>query len=222
MKRIKQIKILTTKIPRHQAKTFLGFLAPWCLGGYTFVICCALTGCDLFTTRAVESPSGSSGEGWILPTNPRAVIENLANSIGRRSDVDYMKSFTSEDIGMSQFNFYPDPQTQSNYPGKFDGWGNPHEQAFIQSLFSPTNLPLDSIAEFNFEVEQETVLGDSSSINAYYELYLGHLREAVARRIDGRLEFYLLRGNDGGWYIQRWYDVRIGEQPCWSDLKAQF
>lgn len=193
----------------------------FCIGAVC-LICAAITGCELFSTRAVETPTGTSGEGWVLPLSPLTVMENLISSIGRRSDVDYMRSFASQDNGMQQFSFYPDPQSESSYPGVFEGWSNPHEEAFIQSLFSPTNLPLDSIAEFRFEVQQETVLGDSSSINAYYSLHLGHVRESVARNVDGRLEFYLLRGQDGGWYIQRWYDVRIGDQPCWSDLKAQF
>ncbi len=186
------------------------------------LICCEFIGCELFTTRAVEPPTGSSGEGWTLPLNPRAVVDNLENAIGRRSDVDYLRSLASDDVGLEPFQFYADPQTMVNFPSLFDDWSTKQETNFAQSLFSPSNLPLDSIVTVSFNIEQETVIGDSSSLNARYELNLGHVRDNAPRQMEGRLDLYMLRGDDGGWYIQRWYDVRIGGQQCWSDLKAQF
>jgi hypothetical protein len=189
---------------------------------FIWIISCELIGCELFTTRAVEPPSGSTGEGWILPLNPRAVIDNMGNAIERRSDVDYLKSLASDEVGLEPFKFHADPQTLVNYPNLFNEWSISQETNFAQSLFSPSTLPLDSMATVNFNIEQETVLGDSASLGAQYNLHLGHVRDSAPRQIEGWLDFYLLRGDDGGWYIQRWHDVRIGGQPCWSDLKAQF
>jgi len=178
-------------------------------------------GCELFTTRAPQEPLGSNGEGWNLPLTPRDVLTNLENSIGRRSDVDYSHSFSSPDVGVAAFVFIADPQTAADNPGQFDYWGLTEEKRFAQTLFNPANLPLDSLATVTFSVSQERVVSDSAKINAGYSLHLGHLRNAP-RRMEGQLEMNLLRGNDGGWYIQRWSDLRNGGSPCWSDLKAKF
>jgi len=180
-----------------------------------------VTGCDLFTTRTPEEPTGSSGEGWNLPLNPRDVLTNMENSIGRRSDVDYAHNFSSEESGLPLFRFVADPQSVADNPGRLDSWGLTEEKRYAQTLFNPANLPLDSIASVAFAVTQEQLFGDSARVNAGYNLHLGHLRSAP-RVMEGQLEFNLLRGNDGGWYIHRWSDLRAGGHACWSDLKAKF
>ena len=181
-----------------------------------------LCGCELFSTRSVEDPSGSSGVGWVLPLKPRTVLDNMQTAVGRRSSVDYLRSFASEDLGLEPFQFIADPQTSVNYKPTFDDWGIKQETAYAQALFSSANLPLYSLSEVSFVVEQETVLGDSATLNAHYDLHIEHLRDTAPRIMEGHLEFRLLRGNDGGWYIQQWSDVRLGGQKCWSELKAHF
>ncbi|MDP8228708.1 MAG: hypothetical protein P9M15_04580 [Candidatus Electryoneaceae bacterium] len=157
-----------------------------------------------------------------MPHSPRTVLENLKTAIGRRSSVDYLRNLASVELGLEPFQFIADPQTSVNYKPIFDDWGIKQETAYAQALFSSSNLPLDSLAELTFTIEQETVLGDSATLNAHYDLHIGHLRDASPRMMEGHLEFRLLRGNDGGWYIQHWSDVRLGGQLCWSDLKAHF
>lgn len=178
-------------------------------------------GCELFTTRDPQAPLGSNGEGWNLPLTPRDVLSNMENAIGRRSDVDYMHSFSSTDAGLPDYAFIADPQAIADNPGRFENWGFAEETRYAQTLFNPANLPLDSLSTVTFNVSQERVIGDSARINAGYSLHLGHLRTAP-RSMEGQLEFNLLRGNDGGWYIQRWSDLRTGGDACWSDLKAKF
>lgn len=182
----------------------------------------ALTGCELFTTRTPEKSSGSSEQGWQFPFTPSIIIENLVSAVGRRSVADYMQAFETGELESSQMEFIPDPETVSNYPGVFESWSNKRERSHVQSLFSPVNLPYDSLAVLELSIDRETVIGDSADISAQYVLHLGHLRDSAPREMEGRLEFRLRRSEQYGWYVCRWIDYRLAGRPCWSDLKAQF
>ncbi len=182
-----------------------------------------LSGCGLFSTRTPEEPEGGSNIEWQFPRTPRIVVENLEVAVGRRSSVDYMRSFSTEDVGSAEFVFEADPDAEANNPDVFEDWDIERERNHVQSLFSPSNLPLDSLAELLIEITREPViLGDSADLSAEYELAVGHLRDAAPRRMDGYLDFSLKRADDGGWYIRFWRDKRIAGHHCWSDLKAQF
>jgi len=178
-----------------------------------------LSGCELFTTREPEPPTGASGGDWVFPSEPCIVLDNLQSAVGRRSSVDYMRSFG---IGaVESFSFIPDPKTNANFPGRFDGWDLARERKFVESIFTKVTLPNDSIAELNLEVDRSTELGDSAEITARYNLHLGHDLDEGPREMEGRAEFSLRRGNDGGWRIGTWTDFRsIGS--CLSDLKRLF
>jgi hypothetical protein len=179
-----------------------------------------LSGCDLFTTRTPEDPEGTTG-GWTFPSSPEIVTSNLEVSIGRRSSVDYLRSFISEDVDSIFYEFKADPETVSNYPGIFEDWGIKHEQSFIDALFS--NLPLDSLSELTLIIREERpVSGDAWQLSADYELHVGHTRDEAPHYMEGALDFTLVRLTDGGWYISSWSDHRISGYYCWSDLKARF
>ena len=181
-------------------------------------------GCELFSTREPESPTGLSSSGWQFPRNPRTVLENLSNAIGRRSSVDYLHTFSSAVTEQGGFRFIPDPKTVNNHQGHFDGWDIERERKWAEALFNPGVLPSDSISSFSFDVDFEIVLGDSADISAIYNLHLGisDVLEFAPRRMEGRIDFKLRRGVDGEWLVTRWMDFRTTGEPCWSDLKAFF
>ncbi len=181
-----------------------------------------LIGCELFTTRTPEEPSGSSDAGWQFPFTPSVITENIVSAVGRRSVADYMRAIETGEPESMQFEFAPDPETASNYPGVFDSWNNKRERVHVQSLFNPSNLPYDSLVELDLGIDRETVIGDSANITAQYTLHLGHLRDSAPRDMEGRLEFRLRRSEQYGWYVSRWIDYRLAGRPCWSDLKAEF
>ena len=166
---------------------------------------------------------GSSASEWQFPRRPRIVVENLEIAVGRRSIVDYMQSFSDTSEADMKFQFEADSETQLRFPGLFDNWGSDNERSHVQALFSPANLPLDSLVELAVHLESETVvLGDSAEIYADYDMHIGHLNESVPRQMQGQLYFKMKRADDGGWYLVFWRDVRITGHECWSDLKAEF
>lgn len=180
-----------------------------------------LTGCELFTTRQPEPPTGPGG-GWQFPQDPPRVLQNLSESVGRRSTVDYLRSLASSEVNLPAFQFIADPAAAAKYPERFAEWGLSEETAHIQALFASSNLPLDSLAGLVFTGSLQQLQGDTVWITSGYQLHLGHRRDDAPRDVSGQLEFRLLRGADGGWYIQRWTDQRYGGKACWSDLKVKF
>jgi len=179
-------------------------------------------GCELFTTRTPETPTGTSGDEWRFPFTPQTVLENLISAVESRSTVDYMRNFEAGGADSAGFEFLPDPETAANYPGVFDDWNAKDELAWVQSLFSPSNIPPDSLTRLEVTTNRETVIGDSADLTAQYSLHVGHIRPTVPRDMAGRLKFKLLRASSGGWYVFRWADFRSPDHACWSDLKAQF
>lgn len=179
-------------------------------------------GCELFSTREPESPTGLSNSGWLFPRDPRTVLENLSNAIGRRSSVDYLRTFSTDETEELGFIFIPDPKTVNNYPGHFDRWNLERERKCAEALFNPGVLPLDSISAFSFEIDFETVIGDSADISAIYNLHIGNVLENAPRQMEGRIGFKMERGENGEWTVQKWTDFRTTGEPCWSDLKAFF
>ncbi len=188
----------------------------------TLILFLLLTSCDLFTTRTPEPPNTPSGNHWRFPSLPRIAFDNFTSSLERRSIVDYMKSFSTDQDGPHCYRFVPDPQTAADYPFIFADWNLMNEQKFVQSLFNPNNFPLDSLIDVNLSIEREITLGDSSLLNAHYDIYIGHLRTTAPQNISGQMILYLCKLNDSGWYIWRWDDVREPGHSCFSDLKANF
>jgi len=185
-------------------------------------IMAALGGCELFTTREPEAPTGGGSGGWQFPLTPQQTMDNITDAVGRRSSVDYIRSLASPDAGLTSFLFQADPSAAANHPQLFADWGLDDETAFAQALFSSATLPLDSIAALDLDPQPATVIGDTARIRAQYDLHLGHKRGSAPRQMSGQLEWTLQRGSDGGWYIRLWNDYRNGSAPCFSDLKGQF
>lgn len=182
----------------------------------------SISGCGLFTTREPEDPSGLSGSGWQFPSSPGDVMENLTNAFGSRSSVDYLRSFSPGDNDDQGFVFIADPETIRDFPVRFSNWGITREQKFAESIFHPTVTPLDSIVAFDYTIERESFIGDSSRISANYDLHIGHMLEDLPTDFNGRCELTLHRSADGGWFVTRWEDFRSESSVCLSDLKAQF
>lgn len=178
--------------------------------------------CDLFRTRNPEDPGGGNSTQWVFPSDPSTVLTNLETSFGRRSSVDYMRSFISGEDSDSSFEFVPSQETAAIAPSVFENWDVNRERQFIESLFNSANLPLDSLGELDIIEDRKSVIGSEADLSADYEANIGHVREGTPREIAGRMEVHLARENDGGWYIQRWIDFKVADKACWSDLKVNF
>lgn len=149
------------------------------------------------------------------------VIENLKNSLGRRSAAEYIRNFSDLPEG-DVFRFIPDQETVVSFPGRFLDWDLERERKFSESIFAPSVLPNDSIASLEIVIEREILGTDSAEIVGQYELNLNHVLEDVPNAMFGQVQFSLVRNDEGTWAIRSWQDTRLSGFSCWSDLKASF
>ncbi len=178
--------------------------------------------CDLFTTRTPELPEGTGNAGWQFPESPEIVLSNLRSAMARRSSADYTRLFVPANHALPAYDFQPDPGSAAANPGIFEEWNITREQKHSQSLFAPTNLPLDSLVLLELILDRRSLIGDTASLSCGYTLYIGHKIDGRPREFEGRAEFRLLRIDGGGWYIFIWSDTRASGEACWSDLKVLF
>jgi hypothetical protein len=197
-------------------RRLLSILSIWLIFFNLFV------SCDLFTTREPEPPTGSSSGGRQFPRDPQTVMDNFVDAVGRRSSVDYMNIFSTDEGDSAKFEFVPDPESVRSFPGRFDSWDLKQEERFSATLFAAATTPLDSISYLDIVIDRETVIGDSAQTSAQYDLRIGHLRAGAPRQMSGRMDIEMVKGDDGGWTVRRWVDVRLAGSSCWSDLKAHF
>jgi len=168
-----------------------------------------------FATREPEPPSQEQST-WIHPTLPSLVIDNLKYSIIEANTTNYIKCLIDSN---SQYKFIPDAFVNANNPGFFDYWDLSSEQNYITKLFAAT---YDSARKVSFYAEPALDYQDSVQINVKYDLEIHHnLTESYAKVVEGQAELWLKERN-GEWFITRWIDYGIGENPSWSSLKANF
>lgn len=171
------------------------------------------SGCDLFTTREAETPNTGQSS-WDIPLVPRDVLRNLTLALAERNSVDYLRSFHAD-----TFSFVADAVALSNHP-ELGEWGFQEETHHITQLLSGGVLPGDSLLAVIFEPLEKTEFPDSAYLREKYTLLAGVTTPGAAHEMAGTAEFYLKKGAESYWVIQRWVDSRTEGQPTWSDLKA--
>lgn len=68
-----------------------------------------LTGCDLFSTRPAEPPSGKSSD-FEQPLNPTIVLKNIQSSFIYANASDNKRCFSSGNDNLPPYIFYPSSQ----------------------------------------------------------------------------------------------------------------
>ena len=175
------------------------------------IVCCD----NPFATRDPESPSEERST-WLQPIFPERVIDNLKYSIQEASITNYMKCLTDSN---KLFRFIPDAFVMETNQGFFDYWDLTSEQNYISRMFTASQ---DSIRIATFTPETSIDYVDSVLINVDYELEVHHnLTESYPDFVEGKAEFWL-KQQHSEWFISRWIDYGIGEQPSWSSIKASF
>lgn len=176
-------------------------------------------GCEFFSTRTPEDPTGGS-DSWQFPYTPETVATNLKVAIDSSNSDYYMESFLIAESDSADFIFDADPDAVADHPGVFEKWDIHQERRFIEVLFS--KLPQDSLIELTVDLtEERPISGNYVELSTDYLLSAG-LEADAPHRMKGRWDFGLKKAGNGGWYIERWQDHRNPDYSCWSDLKAYF
>lgn len=174
-----------------------------------------ITGCDLFSTRPTEPPTGS-GSPWIAPSTADQVFVNMKQAMAELNSQNYLRCFFSPDDGDLTYLFVPNPSS-SGWP-LTTPWGYAEESQTIQYLFSlltPGTAPFLAFGE-----ENEFIYGnlDSVRLTQTYTLVAPTSDPTLPQEVSGRSDFYLAPTSTGYWAIYRWEDLE--GSPSWTELKA--
>ncbi len=177
------------------------------------------SGCGLFNTRDVETPTGPRSN-FIPPTSPSIVIDNFISAISQKDINNYLNCISDTSFGGRRFLFTPDVESQSNYP-VFNNWDRSKENNYFTNLVnqtaaeSPSNLFLSNVTS--------TLSNDSAVYSADYLLVFYHNRTNLTKTAKGTLRFNIRTDSRNLWSINNWIDFK--SQPTdttWSVIKANF
>ena len=172
-----------------------------------------LSGCSLFSTRDPEAPLEDSGS-FIQPDTPEQVVENIQNAVSELNTLNYRRSL-SED-----FHFDPTATAQSR-ESVFLSWSRAQEEQYFSALVAAASLNTGHSLQLNDE-SMTLIQEDAFILDATYVLTVNHRRAEVPTQVQGRLQWVLMQGSDGLWALIEWTDQELGNEPSWSDLKAEF
>jgi len=172
-----------------------------------------------FNVREPEPTNIQSNQsGWLSPTEPDILIENLSSAVTQPNTSNYERCFNSE-----KFIFVPEPTVADIHFGIFENWTFSDESAYFINLSNNIiPAPLNSLVFTNPKILNTVDFTiDSVEYTADYELTL-YLTDTLSAN-KGNLRFILVRNDNNEFYIYSWQDNKVNDTiPSWTDLKANF
>ena len=205
------LHVFPGRIPA-RARCAIGFLVLTTLWSLTIR-------CDLFHTRDPQSPS-QSRSGFLPPTSPDIVLENLKNSVSERNTDNYIKCFSDTAFSTRRFAFLPTQEAQTKYIGVFRDWDLNSERDYFENLRSRT--PTDASSSLFLTGGFQSILSDSALYYADYLLNFQHNAAGIPQQAKGHLQFFLAPDRNQYWSVYRWIDAKVGNDLSWSELKGFF
>ncbi|MBL0331320.1 MAG: hypothetical protein IPP65_00470 [Chlorobi bacterium] len=180
-----------------------------------------LTGCDLFSTRPAEPPSGKSSD-FEQPLNPTIVLKNIQSSFIYANASDNKRCFSSGNDNLPPYIFYPSSQGFAASPGKFSNWGIEQEEAYLKNVFS--QLQLNGVCSITFSPDEvnEISVGDSVLFTTSDQIKIPHTRSDAERESSGIAQFVFKRSARNEWMITSFRDFSQVDKTSWSLIKARF
>ena len=185
-------------------------------------IVCVLYCKNPFSTREAETPNIGRSD-WFPPTSPSVVLANLRNAIQGKNANNYLKCLADTSTTSRAFIFTPDQSVANNNPGFFNNWTTDSEGNYIRQIFSV--VPDDSVRKLELVTISENSYPDSAIFVQNYTLQFDHtlIDTEYPRLAEGQVEFLIVPNlQTGYWYIQRWVDTGVSENPTWSHYKVIF
>lgn len=183
----------------------------------SLLLCLTYISCDIFETRKASDPNQI---GSIPPkaTIDTLVLYNMRNAFREGNKVNYLYCFSD-----GSFSFEATARARGAYPNTFDGWDKSSEERYFSNVIG--QLARNSTAELGFGPYTSIPLGfgDSSRIEADYQLTIPHTKVGVTKNFSGHAQFTLARNESAVWSIIRWVDNGPPlSDSTWSDLKSWF
>ena len=178
----------------------------------SFLFC--LSGCDVFSARTPEEPVDEAGT-FLQPDTPEQVIENIRFAVTELNTPNYTRSLSMA------FTFSPTESARAQDETIWTGWSTIEENQYFSTLVAAAEFA----ANHELSLSDQTIsviTDDRFEIDASYVITINHNRPDVPTIAQGRLIWVITQQEDGLWGLTEWTDREIGNEPSWSDLKAEF
>lgn len=191
----------------------------------------ALSGCDLFSTRAPESPDLGTTFLWTPAATPNLLVDDFTGSLNAVDAANYSRCFISaHDTAVSgaiTYTFEPRAGLDQSSRSLFDGWTIQSEQNFLTKLrASLVSNPRINTTLSNLAIDQTT--STNARISADYSIQIPiPSNSTLPPLISGSLIFQaMLVTTESGtkeWRISNWSDFAPSGAlaKTFSDLKVQ-
>jgi hypothetical protein len=179
----------------------------------------AAAGCDLFSTRDPEPPTGGSST-FTPATSPDLVLSNLEHAVAERNVGNYLRCLVDSVNSARAFAFIPTAAAAGRYPATFASWSVASERSAFSALVAvtPSGATSSLVLAGGFTV----VAADSAVYEGTYSLTFPHGIAGTPETAHGTVQFILTPDRNSIWAITRWIDVPVESEPSWSDLKGRF
>ena len=167
-------------------------------------ICGLSAGC-LFTPRTPESPSSGDAIEYLPRNSPENIWANAEISLENAD------SFGWDEAISENFQYIPDSDASSQFPGVFDGWNKEREMAFINGFYD-TEVSIEAQMRDDDFVIPDDSSGEVDWENVIYDIIVtSDAAGSVTRyRASAIITFKL---EDNFWYIYRWEDLQGENNP---------
>jgi len=169
-----------------------------------------------FNERSPKNPEENTG--WISPTEPNILLENLKKAVSTLDFNNYRRCFSVE-----KFTFKADQTIAANNLGLFSNWIWDTETQFFNNL-RQASTPINGNNSLNFSNNRFINFNpDSLEFTADYNLSLYHQDTSFkAVNFSGLLSFQMKRNRQNEWQIITWQDNKTKLTACWTELKQHF
>ena len=196
------------------------------------VICIALAGCDLFSTRAPESPDTGSNFIWTPATSIDYLIADFTGALQALDASNYTRAFVqpSDSLagGSQTFEFVAAPGLDESQKSLFVGWNIESERAYVSKLKSLLAKGSKlTVLLSNRVVDQSST---TAALTADYTISIpvegssSVIPSVVAGSFQMQLKLASTEQGTKEWRIVSWSDFQPqsgGGSSTWSALKAK-
>lgn len=191
----------------------------------------AIAGCDLFSTRAPESPDLGSTFIWTPAATPNTLVEDFKGALTAVDAANYSRCFVSSHdtvtTGLISYTFEPRAGLDQSSRSLFDMWTVQSEQNFLTRLrASLVSSPRINVTLSNLAIDQTT--STNARIATDYSIQLPTpANSTLPVSITGSLIFQaILVTTEQGtneWRISNWSDFAPSGTGAktFTDLKVQ-
>lgn len=171
----------------------------------SLVLLALLSGC-IFEPRDPEPPTSGESIPYLTATEVQNAWDNMQLSLR------YTDSYGWESSINESFRYYPDSETEGQFPGVFDNWGYEQEKTFINALYDAGVTIEAELTNPEFVIPDDSgaTLVVWQGVIYYVQVTTATDNSTTKYRATADITFSL---DSNFWYISEWRDLARQPDP---------